>query len=143
VLNGRERTWRLSAVAVVLVLLLTGTLFGDDDEFPFGPFRMYSTTNRLDGRVTATRVEATTVHGDEVRFGAAQYGMRRAELEGQVPRIEREPELLGVLAATYRDLNPGTPEFSEVRVVRDVWKLENGQASGSSTEEVVVTWRPG
>ena len=47
-----------------------------------------------------------------------------------------------MLAATYRELNPGTPEFSEVRVVRDVWKLENGQAAGGSTEEVVVTWRP-
>ena len=41
---------------VVLGLLLAGTVWGDDDAFPFGPFRMYSTRNDPNAPVISTRV---------------------------------------------------------------------------------------
>src|SRR3954470_9890907 len=40
--SPRGRAARLAASAVVLAVLLGGTLWGTDADFPFGPFRMYS-----------------------------------------------------------------------------------------------------
>ena len=55
--DGSVTVWgrqvRLVMTALVLVALLAGTVFGDDVHFPFGPFRMYSTTDRIDAPVNS------------------------------------------------------------------------------------------
>ncbi len=38
------RAVRTVATLAVAVLLTAGTVWGNDDEFPFGPFRMFSTS---------------------------------------------------------------------------------------------------
>lgn len=45
------RLVRLLVSVAYLSLLLAGTAFGDDDPFPFGPFRMYSTSTPPNGDV--------------------------------------------------------------------------------------------
>ena len=54
---GWAARWAVTVIA--LALLLAGTFVGQDDDFPFGPFRMYSTTAQLNGPVRSTRAAPT------------------------------------------------------------------------------------
>src|ERR671922_1847950 len=103
---GRRR--RLIAIGAVVGSLVVGTFIGQDDHFPFGPFRMYSIRNRLDGRIKGARVEITTTTGRQMQLpiNPNDFGMRRAEVEGQIDRFIEDPDLLGALADAYESFNP-------------------------------------
>ncbi|HWC66785.1 MAG TPA: hypothetical protein VG478_01860, partial [Acidimicrobiales bacterium] len=112
------RRLRMALAAGVVTLLLAGTFVGQDDDFPFGPFRMYATRQRLDGRTSWYRIEAVTATGEAVFVPGAAYGLRRAELEGQIPRFVADPALLGELAVAHAARRPDAPALVEIRLVR-------------------------
>ncbi|MDK3258333.1 hypothetical protein [Blastococcus capsensis] len=132
------RRRRLAATVVVLALLFAGTLFGDDDEFPFGPFRMYSTRADPDAPVVSTRTVGLTATGEEVRLSGGQVGLRRAEFEGQLDRIQEDPELLGLLAEAFADAHPSAPDLVAVQVVQRRIELVDGRQTGTWTDRVLV-----
>src|SRR4051794_24234517 len=134
------RLARLLATAVVLALILAGTLWGDDDEFPFGPFRMYSTRADPNEPVVSTRTVGVTAQGDEVRLSGGEVGLRRAEFEGQLDRIEARPELLGLLADAFADAHPSAPDLVAVQVVQRRFALEDGRKTGDYTDRVLVDY---
>jgi len=140
-LTGGARRARLAVAAVVCGLLLAGTAWGQDDHFPFGPFRMYATRQRLDGTTSWYRLEATTVEGQRIFLPGSAYGLRRAELEGQIPRFVTDPGLLGELASAYEVRRPDGPDLAEVHLVKWRQRLEGGRPSGEPTSETVATWR--
>jgi hypothetical protein len=127
-------------VFVVLALLLAGTVWGNDDEFPFGPFRMYSTRNDPNAPVISTRAVGLTAAGEEVRLSGGQVGLRRAEFEGQIDRIREHPELLGLLADAFVDATPSAPELVSVQVVQRRFELSDGEPTGAYTDLVVVEY---
>lgn len=133
---GRRR--RLSAVLIVSALLLAGTVWGDDDAFPFGPFRMYSTRNDPNAPVISTRAVGVTAAGEEIKLSGGEVGLRRAEFEGQIQRLREHPELLGLLADAFAEDNPEAPELVEVQVVHRRFELSDGQPTGGWTDTVVV-----
>jgi hypothetical protein len=137
-LTPAGRRGRLAAVVVVLALLLSGTVWGDDDAFPFGPFRMYSTRNDPNNPVISTRAVGLTAAGAEVRLSGGQVGLRRAEFEGQLDRLREHPELLGVLAESFADANPDAPELVSVQMVHRKFELSDGKPTGDYTDTVVV-----
>ncbi|RBY86392.1 hypothetical protein [Blastococcus sp. TF02A-30] len=137
-LTPAARRRRLAGVAVVLALLLAGTLWGDDDEFPFGPFRMYSTRNDPNTPVISTRAVGLTAAGEEIKLSGGQVGLRRAEFEGQIHRIREHPELLGLLADAFEEAHPSAPELVSVRVVHRRLELADGRPTGGYTDRVVV-----
>ena len=139
-LGPTARSARLAGAAVVLTLLLVGAVWGDDDAFPFGPFRMYSTRADPDAAVVSTRVVGLTAGGEEVRLSGGQVGLRRAEFEGQLPRIEAHPELLGLLADSYAAKHPGAEELVEVQVVQRRFELSDGQPTDAYSDTVVVEY---
>lgn len=139
-LTAAGRRVRLTAVAIVLALLLAGSLWGDDDEFPFGPFRMYSTRNDPNAPVISTRVVGVTAAGEEVRLSGGQVGLRRAELEGQVSRIREHPELLGLLAESFADAHPSAPHLEAVQMVQRRFELVDGARTGDYTDLVVAEY---
>ena len=134
-------------VAVVLVMgaLVAGTFWGNDDNWPFGPFRMYSIRNRLDGRIRAAVVELTLADGSSFRtkISSGTFALKRAEVEGQIDRFQRDPSLLRHLAATYERLHPASPEISAVRLIYEITTLDDGRPAGSPTEETMATWSTG
>jgi hypothetical protein len=134
---GARRT-RLVAAVAVLAVIVGGTVWGDDDAFPFGPFRMYSTRADPNAPVVSTRVVGLTAAGEEVRLSGGQVGLRRAEFEGQLPRIEAHPELLGLLADSYAEKNPDAKELVEVQVVQRHFELSGGQQTGAFDDRVIV-----
>ena len=99
-------------------LLLAGTAWGQDDHFPFGPFRMYATRQRLDGTTSWYQLEATTVDGQRIFLPGAAYGLRRAELEGQIPRFVAEPAPAGRAGLGLRGRRPDGPSLVEVHLVK-------------------------
>jgi hypothetical protein len=135
---GRRR--RLVATLITLALLLAGTAWGDDDEFPFGPFRMYSTRNDPNAPVISTRTVGLTAAGEEVRLSGGQVGLRRAEFEGQVRRIADHPELLGLLADAFSEAHPSAPDLVVVQVVQRRFELVDGRATGDFTDRVVAEY---
>jgi hypothetical protein len=137
-LSRAGRRARLVATTVLMALLLGGTLWGDDADFPFGPFRMYSTRADPNTPVVSTRVVGITDDGEEVRLSGGQVGLRRAEFEGQLARVEEHPELLGLLADSYAESHPSSPELLSVQVIQRHFELADGLQTGDYTDRVVV-----
>ncbi|MBM7805752.1 hypothetical protein JOD57_001589 [Geodermatophilus bullaregiensis] len=137
-LSPAGRRTRLAASSVVLALLLAGTLWGTDDSFPFGPFKMYSTRADTDSPVVSTRVVGFTGDGEEVRLSGGEVGLRRAEFEGQLPRLVDDPSLLVLLADTYAEHHPGAEPLVEVQVVQRHFELTDGELTGEWTDRVLV-----
>lgn len=138
-MTKRARNVRLAATALVIGLLLLGTFKGDDDHFPFGPFRMYSTTNELNGTVNAIRFQARDQAGEMLEPRAQDFGLRPAEINGQVARFRADPELLGHLASVYERIHPDRPPLVEIQLRFGLHQLENGRPVAYSEEEV-ATW---
>jgi len=137
-LSRGGRRARLVASTLLLALLLGGTLWGTDHDFPFGPFRMYLTRADPNAPVVSTRVVGLTEAGEEVRLSGGQVGLRRAEFEGQLSRIQTEPDLLGLLADSYARSHPDAPELVSVQVVQRHIELADGVQTGEYTDRVVV-----
>lgn len=137
-LTRRGRRLRLGTALGLCAALLAGTLWGQDDEFPVGPFRMYSTRQRLDGRVSWYEVRVVTPAGEEVMLGTTRLGLRRAEVEGQLPRLLDEPELLCLLA----DAADVDFDVVEVRLVKRSRPLQDGRPTGETIDELRRTCTP-
>jgi hypothetical protein len=131
---------RLVVTAAVVTLLLAGTLVGQDDAFPFGPFRMYATRDDPNGAVISTRVEAVDSTGRVLVVPDRATGMRRAEIEGEVGRFRRDPSLLRELSRAHSALHPGEPPYDVVRVVERRYRLHDSRPTGQPTEQVVASW---
>lgn len=126
--------------ALLVLLVLAGTFVGQDDDFPFGPFRMYATRDDPDGVVRSTRVEAVDRVGRVRTVDERSTGLKRAEIEGQAQRFVAEPETLGLLAEAHARLRPDEPPLVELRVVELVYVLEDSRPTGQQDERVVARW---
>jgi hypothetical protein len=141
VLTAAGRRARLAVTALALGLLLAGTVVGQDDAFPFGPFRMYSTRDDPAGVVVSTRVEAVDATGRVLVVPDIATGLRRAEIEGQVGRFRADPALLAELSRAHDRLHPGQPAYDVVRVVERRYRLRGSRPTGEQTEQVVAQWQ--
>jgi hypothetical protein len=140
-LTGPGRTARMLVTAAVVAALSAGTAWGQDDHFPFGPFRMYSTAPGPDADAPDTRVEGVDTTGTVVLLTERNSGIRRAEIEGQQPRYAAEPALLSEVANAYAARNPSAPALVEVRIVIRWQGVRDSRPTGSHTDETVVRWR--
>lgn len=140
-LTTRGRAVRLICTAVGATLLLGGTLWGTDDHFPFGPFRMYSTSHPANQPAPDTRVEGVDRTGSVIGLDERRTGIRRAEIEGQQHRYAGDPALLREVAEAYAERNPGAPALVEVRIVIRWHGISSGRPTGRFHDETVVSWR--
>ncbi len=140
-MTAAGRRTRAGVTLAVAALTLAGTFVGQDDDFPFGPFRMYSTRDDPDGTVVSTRVEAVSPDGEVLVVDERSTGLKRAEVEGQVQRFRDDPALLGALSRTHDRLRPDETPYAEVRVVELRYALRDSRPTGARTERVVATWR--
>ncbi|MDQ3963258.1 MAG: hypothetical protein M3277_04995 [Actinomycetota bacterium] len=147
------RSVRLLVPAVVAIFLVLGTWKGQDDNFPFGPFRMYSTKQELDGEVRSLQLwglyRCGTAEPAAQRIGEwtnldieENFALRRADLEGQLGKLAVEPTvLLSELERTYRRLHPGGFPFDALQLRDRIYDLEDGKAI-SERFRILGTWRP-
>ena len=139
-LTTRGRRVRVAATIAALMLLLAGTFFGQDDHFPFGPFRMYSTAPDPHGAAKDTRVEGVDATGAVVAITEANSGIRRAEIEGQQAAYEADPARLSRIADAYAEHTPGAPALREIRIVIRWHLVENSRPTGTYKDEIVADW---
>jgi hypothetical protein len=129
--------------AVCGLLLLAGTAFGTDDDFPFGPFRMFSTTDSLNAPVADTRVEGLAADGTTILLTEQNTGIRRAEIEGQLDRFVADPSLLSTVARAYASRHPSASTLVQISVVVRWHELRRGLPTGAFHDETKVVWRAG
>jgi hypothetical protein len=141
-LTSRGRLIRVAVTLLASALLLAGTLWGEDDHFPFGPFKMYASAVDPDAPARDTRVEATDEAGATLLITPANTGIRRAEFEGQLGRFADEPELLATVADAYQRRNPQAPPLREIQIVVRWHEVQDFEVTGAWQDEVVATWRP-
>ena len=134
-MTAAGRNLRLAATAAVLALVLAGSLWGSDDDFPFGPFRMFAHSGKANGVVSVPQLVGVA-DGRTFRITPEAVNIRRAEIEGQFNRF-REPALLEALARTYIDEGN---ELDELRLVLRRRRIEDGRRVGPSTGRVVARW---
>ena len=140
-LGPRARLWRSLAGTAVVGALFYTSAYGSNDDFPLGPMTQFAFSVKNDGGVIGSYwLEADTAAGTHVKlsFDAVGTGMKRAEIEGQMPRIVRDPSLLQGIADAQRRLHPGQPRFTRNYVVREIRKLEHGKVVSTSRQNRVV-----
>ena len=140
-LSRRGRRTRLLATAVLFGALVAGSAWGDDVHFPFGPFRMYASTEALDGATSWYVLVGVGPDGVRREIPTGEVGLRRAELEGRVAALAAEPALLGGLVELYADRPPSEP-LTSLEIVRRTQPMEGGVPQGEAVDEVVVAWQP-
>jgi hypothetical protein len=140
-LTTRGRAIRMLVTLLGGVLLLAGTLWGSDDHFPFGPFRMYAHANPPNDLVPVTRLEGVDATGAVVALTEGNTGIRRAEIEGQQERYATDPALLREVADAYANRNSAAPELVEIRVVIRWYVVRDSRPTGRYSDETVVRWR--
>ncbi len=139
-LSTRGRVARVAVTVAGMVLLLLGTLFGQDDDFPFGPFRMYSTAPGPNADAPDTRVEGVDATGRTVVLTEANSGLRRAEIEGQQQAYVDDPARLRQVATAYAEKSPAAAALRTVRIVIRWQGIEDSRPTGTSRDEVIATW---
>ena len=140
-LSPRQKTARLAVALAVLAALALGTAWGDDDNFPFGPFRMYSVRNDPNGTVKETRIRGTSIDGRELRIPFRAFGLRRPEVDRQLWWFADDDRLAEIMVQSYE--NSGSrPALSELRIIREVHQLRGGRPVGSF-EMTLGVWRAG
>lgn len=142
-LRGAGAGWRLLLVPLLAALFVAGALVGDDPWWPFGPWRMFSTSTPPSGAVVYLSIEVRTVDGtgwQQAPLRPETVGLNRAEIEGRVPQIVRDPSLLGTLVRSHARLRPREPAWTAVRVVRTEALLKDRRPTGETVTRVVASW---
>jgi hypothetical protein len=133
--------WRAAALAAGTVLAVYGGAFGTDDLWPFAPMTQFAFYVSPDGQIRSAHVDAVTTDGAEVRvpLNARGVGIGRAEIEGQMSRIVRDPSRLQAVAVAQRRLHPDRPQYRRLYLRETVTTLRDGRAVGVR-EETKATW---
>ncbi|GAB3588964.1 hypothetical protein GCM10027446_00130 [Angustibacter peucedani] len=142
-LGRGARWWRSGVLAVLATLFLLGSVVGQDEWWPFGPWRMFSTSTPPTGAVVAMALEVRTA-ADPGWVGTGltpeSVGLNRAEVEGRIPQITSDPSMLGTLAASHARLHPDAPRWTAVRLVRRETVIVDRRPTGEVREKLVAEW---
>ena len=140
-LTRRGRALRLAAAAAAGVAILYGTVTGAEKMFPAGPMTQYAFYVAPNGQVDSIQVFADTTAGTHVpvHLSPSGVGIKRADIEIQLPAIERNPSLLRTIAVAQRRLHPDQPQYVRLYVVDTVVPLRHRVPQPARTV-VLVTW---
>ena len=121
-------------------LLLAGSVWGSDDDFPFGPFRMYAGVNDPNGDVVSSYMQASSAwwQGDPGRRAGHRTAAGRARGRGR--RVRQRPVVAAALAEAHAELHPDEPPYVAVQVVQLDQHLRHA-ALAEQTTKVVAQWR--
>jgi hypothetical protein len=140
--SGRLRpyavAWRFAVTGAVVVTVALGTLVGNDDWWPFAPMSQYAFSVKNDGVINSLTMDALTVDGEVVRvpLSKERIGIERAEIEGQAPRIIRNPEILQDVAVLHARRLPHEPRYTTIWLRNTQRRIPTGEVVIST----LATW---
>lgn len=135
------RRLRAAATFAVIALTLFGTRYSEDEAFPFGPMSMFAFRTEPDGRIGVASLRGVVAGSSaEVTLSPAGFGLRRAEVEGSMGRIKKDPTLLADLVRAREALRPELPAVEYIRIVQTNYELRDGIKTGFR-EYTVAEWR--
>jgi hypothetical protein len=140
-LGPRARLWRSAVAAAVIGALFWTSAYGSDDHFPLGPMTQFAFSVDEDGgEIHSHWLEAGTADGRRVRLSmdAVGSGLKRAEVEGQMDRLIRDPSLLQGVADGQRGLHPDRPALTRIYVVKQIRTLRHGKVVSTRQFDRVV-----
>ena len=144
-LGPAAKTWRAVVVLGLVVLFCAGSLVGNDHWWPFSPWRMFSTSQAATGAVWSTGIEVQTADAPGTWVSApltpGNTGLNRAEIEGRIPQIEKDPDRLGTLARSHAELRPDDPEWTALRVVSRQIVIVDRMPTGEVRTQVRAQWQ--
>lgn len=138
-LDKRSRLVRLGVTIAMGVAVLAGTLWGQDDHFPVGPFRMYSIANKVDGRVATVTFSAKSEAGSIVEMRPELFGLRPAEIEGHLPELIAHPARLEDLVLAYERVHDDGERIVKLQLIEEARILEAGKPVASE-RRVLAEW---
>jgi hypothetical protein len=133
-------------VLVLGVLFCAGSLVGDDPWWPFGPWRMFSTSQAPTGAVWSTEMQVRTAAEPgwvSEPITPENVGLNRAEIEGRLDEIARDPSMLGTLARSHAGLRPHDRQWAAVRIVQRQLEIVDRAPTGREKVQVLAVWGPG
>src|SRR5438270_2947136 len=135
------RALRLAVTAAAVAAVVYGTVTDAEKMFPAGPMTQYAFYVPPNGAVHSIQVFADTTAGTHVavHLSPSGVGIKRADIEIQLPAIERDPSLLRTIAVAQRRLHPDQPQYVRLYVVDTIIPLRNRVPQPSRTE-VLVSW---
>jgi hypothetical protein len=142
-LSGGRRGLLVVLLLAVAGLFLAGTAVGQDDWWPFGPWRMYATSTAPSGSIYSTRIDVRTVADPAwtpAPLNPDVVGLNRAEVEGRIPQLTADPAMLGTLARSHARLRAHEAAWTGVRVVRSQIVLSHGRQTGQVIDTTLAQW---
>jgi hypothetical protein len=114
---------------------------GSNKMFPFGPMTQYAFYVAPDGVVESTTVWADTTAGTRVhvRLDPQGVGVKRADVEAQLPQIIENPSLLRTISSAQQRLHPHQPQYTKLYVLQTVYQLRD-RVPVSHTSRTVAEW---
>lgn len=112
-----ERLVRDVAAAALVIGLVCGTVvWQTDDTWPLAQMRMFPGGG--ESEISFVSIQAELTDGSRTRLSASAFHLRRAEVEGQMPRIRRDPSMLGALIDRYNADVPRAREIVRLRLLK-------------------------
>ena len=135
------RRIRMIAALVVFALITLGTVHGGDDDFPFGPLRMYASRDNPNGVVHQGVVEAVTRSGRILDVTNTSGAPRRAELEGRMSEFAAHPGRFAAVAVAFvpHGNAKATDPVVTIRLIRRGFPLHDGRA-GPPADALIASW---
>ncbi len=113
----RARLVRDAAALLLVIGLCAGTLvWQTDDTWPFAQMRMFPGGG--ESAVSIVVIEADLADGLQREMNPFAFHLKRAEIEGQMDRIQRNPWMLRDLVARYNGHVPAHRKIVRLRLVR-------------------------
>ncbi len=137
--SGRGLLWRAVALAVGTLLIVNGSVYGNDTHWPFASMGQFAFRVGDNDVIRSTFLAAVDEDGNLQRVALSHnnIGIARAEVEGQQRNFILQPELLDTLAGNYARRHPGAPALTQLWLCQDVTQLYKGRETGTSIETMV------
>ncbi|GAB3281477.1 hypothetical protein [Kineosporia babensis] len=138
-LSGRGLLWRALALAVGTLLIVNGSVYGNDTHWPFASMGQFAFRVGDNDSIRSTFLAAVDEDGNLQRVALSHnnIGIARAEVEGQQRNFILEPQMLSALAENYARRHPGSPELVQLWLCQDITELYKGRERGTSIETMV------
>jgi hypothetical protein len=139
-LGSGGKAVRLVAALVVATVLLAGSIWGSDDDFPFGPFRMFAGVNAPNEPAPDPRVEGVDASGATIELNEHNAGLRRAEIEDNEDEYIADPGRLSLVADAYDARNPIAPPLVRATLIMRWHEIRHSAATGRWHDQPLAVW---